>query len=338
MAGFTEPPKTTDPIEILRYFQQKSNRPKSEQTGIASKPDTGDKTDSVMQFFADWWTDSEEKVAKAREELAPDMQELARRSSEEAALFRMEESFTESLPTPAFEMRIGEAGTLPMSDEVTVEELEDEEVTPIPADTADGVQSSSGKATRQGLMSPATDRSSDSDFVGTALNKILKSEGGFQDDAEDTGNYRPDGTLVGTNRGITPNALASYRGVDPNSITVADMKGVTEEEARNIYRKDYFERPKIDQLPSELQETVFDMYINAGGNAIKILQRKAGLTGDDVDGILGSKALKAIEDAGITKSDYADARIEYYTKVAEADPDKAKYLKGWTARANKYRD
>lgn len=98
MVGFTETPKTTDPVEILKYFQQEAYKPKSEQKGIASKPDTEDRPSSVMKFFADWWTDSEEKVAKAREELAPDMEELARRSSEEAALFRMEQGITQSLP------------------------------------------------------------------------------------------------------------------------------------------------------------------------------------------------------------------------------------------------
>jgi muramidase (phage lysozyme) len=97
MAGFTDPPKTTDPVEILRYFQDKTYTPKSEQTGIASKPVTDDRTSGVMKFFADWWTESEEKVAKAREEIAPDMEELARRSSEEAALYRMEQATTQAL-------------------------------------------------------------------------------------------------------------------------------------------------------------------------------------------------------------------------------------------------
>ena len=90
MVGFTETPKTTDPVEILKYFQQEAYKPKSEQKGIASKPDTEDRPSSVMKFFADWWTDSEEKVAKAREELAPDREEQARRSSEESALLRQE--------------------------------------------------------------------------------------------------------------------------------------------------------------------------------------------------------------------------------------------------------
>ena len=97
MAGFTEPPKTTDPLEILRYFQDEAYKPKSEQTGIASKPKAEDSTSSVMKFFADWWTASEEKVNKAREELAPTMETLARESALLNAQEREAAGITQSL-------------------------------------------------------------------------------------------------------------------------------------------------------------------------------------------------------------------------------------------------
>jgi len=97
MAGFTEPPKTTDPLEILRYFQEEAYKPKSEQTGIASKPKAEDSTSSVMKFFADWWTASEEKVNKAREELAPTMETLARESALLNAQQREAAGITQSL-------------------------------------------------------------------------------------------------------------------------------------------------------------------------------------------------------------------------------------------------
>ena len=55
------------------------------------------------------------------------------------------------------------------------------------------------------------------------LDIILESEGGFQNRKNDSGNYRPDGVLIGTNRGITVRSLAAYRNVDPNTITEEDM-------------------------------------------------------------------------------------------------------------------
>jgi hypothetical protein len=97
MAVFIEPPKTTDPLEILRYFQEAAYKPKSEQTGIASKPNAEDNTSSVMKFFADWWATSQEKVDKAREELAPTMEVLARESALLNAQEREAAGITQSL-------------------------------------------------------------------------------------------------------------------------------------------------------------------------------------------------------------------------------------------------
>lgn len=99
MAGFTEPPKTTDPLEILRYYQHQTYTPKSEQTGIASKPVTDDRTSGVMKFFADWWTESQEKVAKAREEIAPEMEEIAKTSADKAIAERNKMGKTDSRET-----------------------------------------------------------------------------------------------------------------------------------------------------------------------------------------------------------------------------------------------
>jgi len=208
-----------------------------------------------------------------------------------------------------------------------------EEAAPVTAEAetpGEGLMARPKAKPRKGL-----DRVGEDAWLGGALDTVLESEGGFQNDKEDSGNYRPDGTLIGTNKGITPNALAAYKGVDANTITVEDIKGVDDATARDIYKQNYYEAPGIDKLPADLKETVMDMYINAGSNAIKILQRKVGA---DVDGVLGPNTIQAVIDSDLTKDDYADARIEYYTNLANKKPKLKKYLKGWKARANKYRD
>lgn len=172
------------------------------------------------------------------------------------------------------------------------------------------------------------------DFLSTEINKILESEGGFQQDSSDSGNF-VNGTLIGTNKGITANALAEFRGVDPTTITVDDIKGVTDEEAKEIYAQNYYLKPKINELPQGIQDTVMDMYVNSGRNAVKILQRLAGV---EADGVIGPATIKAVQEANITRNQYADARIDYYTKVAENNPSQNKFLQGWINRANKYRD
>jgi hypothetical protein len=191
------------------------------------------------------------------------------------------------------------------------------------------------------IESPATPEVAASQagaWLTTAVDAILLTEGGYQKDLEDTGNYRPDGTLVGTNRGVTALALAAYKGVDANTITEADIKAITDQDAKDIFIEDYYYKPKIDKLPDNIKEAVFDMNINSGSNSITILQRLAGLTGDAVDGGVGPDTLKAIEKANITPDQYADARIKYYKEVVKKTPAKKKYLDGWINRANEYRE
>jgi hypothetical protein len=75
MAGFMEPPQTTDPVELLRYFQKEAKRretPKAElPKGILERPteEVDDKSYGVMKFFADWWSGTEDKVSEARKEV-----------------------------------------------------------------------------------------------------------------------------------------------------------------------------------------------------------------------------------------------------------------------------
>jgi hypothetical protein len=68
-----------------------------------------------------------------------------------------------------------------------------------------------------------------------------------------------------------------------------DVRAVTAEQATDIFIEHYFERPRIGGLPEVLQPSVFDMYVNAGSNAVRILQRLLRRMGHDiaVDGIIG---------------------------------------------------
>ena len=53
-----------------------------------------------------------------------------------------------------------------------------------------------------------------------------------------------------------------------------DIKNLTEEEAAEIYKKDYWDKYKLDEIPENLQHIYFDMVVNMGvRNAGKIIQR-----------------------------------------------------------------
>ena len=166
-----------------------------------------------------------------------------------------------------------------------------------------------------------------------ALNKILVAEGGFQNNPKDDGNYA-NGVLIGTNRGITPAALANYKNVNISTITVDDIRGVTEETAKEIFKRDYYYKPKINTLPEYLQPAIFDMQIHSGPNAIRILQRIIGVKDD---GIIGPITLNALASRPVSLNEYADGRIKFYNSIVENNPDKKEFIKGWRARANSYR-
>lgn len=175
-------------------------------------------------------------------------------------------------------------------------------------------------------------------YVTDFINRTIANEGGYQNDANDSGNIRKaDGTVVGTNYGITPYTYAAYKGISPNSVTEADMQAITPQVASSIYEKDYWTKPKLDKIGDpKLAENVFDMAVNAGpSRAIKLLQEAVGAS---ADGVLGPKTLKKLNDSTISTNDYTDARINFYQNIAAADPTKEKYLKGWANRAAEYYD
>ena len=170
--------------------------------------------------------------------------------------------------------------------------------------------------------------------VKRILQGIINNEGGFQADPDDTGNYAGS-RLVGTNYGITPGALAAYKGVDVSEISQSDIKGLTEENAMEIYAQDYYYKPGYDKIKNDyLQENVVDMAVNAGApRATRLLQSLAGV---DEDGILGPQTLQAVNDSSINTNDYSTERKRYYLDLVVNDPVKSKYLLGWVNRANKY--
>lgn len=215
----------------------------------------------------------------------------------------------------------------PMKGDPAVDLGEWENMPPAP-----GSQSSTRQALGTAPRSSSTRSESGTFNLDIALNEVLENEGGFQQLRQDRGNY-VNGRLIGTNFGVTPKALAEYRGVDPKSITVEDIRNLEEDEARDIFLDNYYFKPGLDRLPQDLQANVFDMYVNSGRNAISILQDLAGV---ERDGVLGPDTIEALRNTNITNEMYANRRIEYYNSVARNNPSQRGFLQGWLNRARKY--
>lgn len=156
--------------------------------------------------------------------------------------------------------------------------------------------------------------------------EIVRREGGFVNDPDDQGGAKKYGVTIRTLRALR--ALRALR----DRATVDDVKALTEAEAIAIFKGQYFERPKINQLPAPLQASVYDMQVNAGANAIKILQRLAADFGVKlaVDGVLDPKSIAAIDrvhsKAGARFVDaYGIARRNYYFRIGDRRPASRKY-------------
>ena len=110
-----------------------------------------------------------------------------------------------------------------------------------------------------------------------AFSKLLGLEGGYSDHKADPGGK--------TQYGITE-AVARAHGF------TADMRTLTRDEAKRIYRADYWEPIRADDLPQQVRFDVFDGAVNSGvKQSVKWLQRAAGVTDD---GIVGPKTLAAV--------------------------------------------
>lgn len=180
--------------------------------------------------------------------------------------------------------------------------------------------------------------------VREIASEIVAREGGFVDDPDDPGGA--------TNFGVTIHTMRAL-GIDldrDGSVTVSDVRALSKAQAVEIFEKHYFEKPLIALLPPALHATVFDMYVNAGSNAIRILQRLLREMGHDiaVDGALGPQTIAATQSAHLQAPQhlvdaYGIARRNYYFRIADRRAASRKYARtrkggkgGWIKRAEAF--
>ena len=167
---------------------------------------------------------------------------------------------------------------------------------------------------------------------------IVAREGGYVNDPADPGGPTQYGVTLGTLRALARDVNAD--GV----VDVVDVRALSAAQAVEIFLTRYFDRPGLFLLPPDLQAPVFDMYVNAGSMAIKLLQRVLNAQGHKLrcDGVLGPATLAAVRafDALALAQLYGVARREFYYQLADARPASRKYALrrdggkgGWITRA-----
>ena len=159
---------------------------------------------------------------------------------------------------------------------------------------------------------------------------IIKSEGSvYENDPTDTGGC--------TKYGIILQTLKEYK-YDVNKdgvFTCEDVKALTLEDAKNIYKKMFWDYFKADSIKNQsLAEYIVDGAINQGrGTIAKYVQDIIGVT---ADGLVGNKTLEAINahDSKDLFDKLKAKRIEKYHRIVANNPSQIKFIKGWLGRAN----
>ena len=147
------------------------------------------------------------------------------------------------------------------------------------------------------------------------IEKVLEHEGGYVNDPKDLGGE--------TKYGITKRFYPDV-----------DIKNLTIEQATEIYKKDYWDKNKVESLPQNLWHIYFDMCVNMGKRtAVKVLQRAAVNKGRDieVDGGLGPMTIGALK--GVELDRVRAFRVKYYVDLITARPEQEKFYLGWFRRA-----
>ena len=174
--------------------------------------------------------------------------------------------------------------------------------------------------------------------------EIVRREGGYVNDPDDPGGATKHGVTLGTMRGLKLDLTGDGR------VDVTDVKALTPAKAAEIYVRHYFHEPRIDLLPEPLQASVFDMQVNAGANAVRILQRLMAVFGLPLkdDGVIGPVTARTVQRAMEKAPEhlvdaYGIARRNYYYKLADGRPTSRKYARtraggkgGWILRAEEF--
>lgn len=150
-----------------------------------------------------------------------------------------------------------------------------------------------------------------------AIDKTLAHEGGstFTNDSTDRGG-------------------ATKYGISQRAYPDLDIHNLTEQQAKDIYQRDYWNRMRGDEIDSQpVAENIFDACVNMGvGGGSRLAQLSLGI--EPADGIIGSQSLKVINaaDEELFLAKFALAKMQRYADLCTADSSQKKYLLGWLNR------
>jgi lysozyme family protein len=153
-----------------------------------------------------------------------------------------------------------------------------------------------------------------------ALQLVLVHEGGYVDHPKDPGGA--------TNKGIT---IATFRSFTKNpNATKAELRNISDETVAAIYRRNYWNQIRGDQLPAGIDYALFDFAVNSGPTrAVKMLQRVVEAS---VDGKVGPETISKVIAYGVGRAikDLCTSRLSWLQTLGTWGT----FGLGWTRRVN----
>ncbi|MFG1300373.1 glycoside hydrolase family 108 protein [Xanthobacter sp. V3C-3] len=133
-----------------------------------------------------------------------------------------------------------------------------------------------------------------------ALAKVLVHEGGYSNHPDDPGGP--------TMQGIIQRVYDGYR--RGKGLPTRSVRELERRELEDIYRKNYWDAARCDELPAGIDYVVFDGAVNSGPvQSAKWLQRALGLPADGAIGAVTLAAARAAPNRVRLVDDICDRRI-----------------------------
>ena len=151
---------------------------------------------------------------------------------------------------------------------------------------------------------------------------VMVNEGGFVDNKLDPGGA--------TNWGCTQAVWEKYIG---HTVTVDDMKALTKEDVKPLYKRNYWDAIHGDAIPSGLDYCLFDAAINSGvSRSSKWIQEIVGVF---ADGAIGNNTVAAIAQLNPVTAinEFCDKRQAFLESLKTFPV----FGKGWTKRVQEVR-
>jgi len=141
------------------------------------------------------------------------------------------------------------------------------------------------------------------------FDRLLGHEGGYVNNPNDPGGE--------TNWGISKRSYPSV-----------DILNLSRDDAKAIYRGDFYDRINVTGLPDSVLFQLFDFAVNSGcETAVRYFQRAIGVADDGIFGKISIEAASRVSEADMLLGINAE-RLEFMTKLSAWKT----FNKGWARR------